>query len=127
MNTVAIFGVGLIGGSFALALRQAGFSGRILGVSSPETVRKAIDLGVIDEGMSAEQATIRRPHLPRTAHPSDRGNPAKTRSVGASGCTGHRCGKHKKYYCESRQSDPSLPVFGRPSHGWQGEARGGSG
>ncbi|HLK19810.1 MAG TPA: prephenate dehydrogenase/arogenate dehydrogenase family protein [Bryobacteraceae bacterium] len=57
MNTVAIFGVGLIGGSFALALRQAGFSGRILGVSSPETVRKAIDLGVIDEGMSAEQAT----------------------------------------------------------------------
>jgi prephenate dehydrogenase len=56
MNTVAIFGVGLIGGSFALALREAGFSGRILGVSSPETVRKAVELGVIDEGMSAEQA-----------------------------------------------------------------------
>jgi prephenate dehydrogenase len=56
MNTVAIFGVGLIGGSFALALREAGFSGRILGVSSSETVRKAVELGVIDEGMSAEQA-----------------------------------------------------------------------
>ena len=27
MNTVAIFGVGLIGGSFALAMRKAGFRG----------------------------------------------------------------------------------------------------
>lgn len=49
MQTVAIFGVGLIGGSFALALRQAGFKGRILGVSSPETLRRALDLSVIDE------------------------------------------------------------------------------
>jgi prephenate dehydrogenase len=56
MNTVAIFGVGLIGGSFALALRKAGFSGKIIGVSSSETIRKAVELGVIDEGLSAEQA-----------------------------------------------------------------------
>lgn len=50
MQTVAIFGVGLIGGSFALALRQAGFKGRILGVSSPATIEKAVARGVIDEG-----------------------------------------------------------------------------
>jgi prephenate dehydrogenase len=56
MNTVAIFGVGLIGGSFALALREAGFSGRIIGVSSPETIRKAVELGVVDEGMPAQEA-----------------------------------------------------------------------
>jgi prephenate dehydrogenase len=56
MNTVAIFGVGLIGGSFALALREAGFSGRIIGVSSPETIHKAVELGVIDEGMPAQEA-----------------------------------------------------------------------
>lgn len=56
MRTVAIFGVGLIGGSFALALRKAGFNGRILGVSSPETVRKAVDLGVIDEAAAAAEA-----------------------------------------------------------------------
>jgi prephenate dehydrogenase len=56
MNTVAIFGVGLIGGSFALALREAGFSGRIIGVSSPETIRRAVELGVIDEGMPAQPA-----------------------------------------------------------------------
>jgi prephenate dehydrogenase len=56
MKTVAIFGVGLIGGSFALALRKAGFSGRILGVSSPGTLRSALDLHVIDEGLPGRQA-----------------------------------------------------------------------
>src|SRR5450432_206945 len=56
MNTVAIFGVGLIGGSFALALRKAGFSGRIIGVSSPQTIRRALELGVIDEGAPAQDA-----------------------------------------------------------------------
>jgi prephenate dehydrogenase len=56
MHTVAIFGVGLIGGSFAQALRAAGFSGRIIGVSSPETIRKALELGVIDAGMPAPDA-----------------------------------------------------------------------
>ncbi|HYL37336.1 MAG TPA: prephenate dehydrogenase/arogenate dehydrogenase family protein [Bryobacteraceae bacterium] len=56
MKTVAIFGVGLIGGSFALALRKAGFSGRIVGVSSPGTIRRALDLRVIDEGAPAEEA-----------------------------------------------------------------------
>ncbi len=54
MNTVAIVGVGLIGGSFALALRHAGFGGRILGVSSPEVIAKALESGVIDAGASLE-------------------------------------------------------------------------
>lgn len=56
MNTVAIFGVGLIGGSFALALRQAGFQGHIVGVSSPETIEKALALHVIDQGLPAQDA-----------------------------------------------------------------------
>ncbi|HYL75823.1 MAG TPA: prephenate dehydrogenase/arogenate dehydrogenase family protein [Bryobacteraceae bacterium] len=56
MNTVAIFGVGLIGGSFALALRQAGFAGRIVGVSSPDTIEKALALHVIDQGAPAREA-----------------------------------------------------------------------
>jgi prephenate dehydrogenase len=56
MKTVAIFGVGLIGGSFALALRKAGFSGRIIGVSSPATVQRALDLSVIDEGAPSREA-----------------------------------------------------------------------
>jgi prephenate dehydrogenase len=50
MTTIAIVGVGLIGGSFGLALKAAGFTGRILGVSRPETLAKAIKAGAIDEG-----------------------------------------------------------------------------
>lgn len=56
MNTVAIFGVGLIGGSFALALRKAGFEGRILGVDKPDVVERALALKAIDESCSARQA-----------------------------------------------------------------------
>jgi len=56
MKTVAVFGVGLIGGSFALALRKAGFTGRIIGVSSEETIRAALALHVIDEALPADVA-----------------------------------------------------------------------
>jgi prephenate dehydrogenase len=56
MKTVAIAGVGLIGGSFGLALRAAGFSGRIVGVSRPATIGKAIHKGAIDAGVSLEEA-----------------------------------------------------------------------
>ncbi len=56
MKTVAIVGVGLIGGSFALAIRKAGFSGRIIGVSSPGTINRALELGVIDEGLPLQKA-----------------------------------------------------------------------
>src|SRR6202034_1411697 len=56
MDTVAIFGVGLIGGSFALALRRAGFTGRIIGVSSDDTIRAAIALNVVEEALPASEA-----------------------------------------------------------------------
>ena len=59
MQTVAIFGVGLIGGSFGLALRAAGFDGEILGVSSASTIAKAVVLGAIDAGASIEEASER--------------------------------------------------------------------
>jgi prephenate dehydrogenase len=56
MRRVAIFGVGLIGGSFALALRKAGFDGEIVGVSSRKTIEAALALGVVDRGADAEEA-----------------------------------------------------------------------
>lgn len=59
IETVTIVGVGLIGGSFALALRKVGFLGRILGVSSPATLSRALELGVIDEARSLEEALPR--------------------------------------------------------------------
>jgi prephenate dehydrogenase len=51
METVAIVGVGLIGGSFGLALRKAGFRGRLIGVSSPGAIKEALERGAIDEGL----------------------------------------------------------------------------
>lgn len=59
MQTVAIVGVGLIGGSFGLALKKAGFAGKILGVSSPATLRIAMDRGAIDEAADLAQAARR--------------------------------------------------------------------
>lgn len=56
MNTVAIVGVGLIGGSFALALRASGYAGKIVGVSSPEAVRVALERGVIGLALPLAEA-----------------------------------------------------------------------
>ena len=58
-KTVVVVGVGLIGGSFALALRKAGFKGRIIGVSSVATVKAALALGVIDEALPLDVASER--------------------------------------------------------------------
>jgi prephenate dehydrogenase len=56
MQTVGIVGVGLIGGSFGLALRKAGFSGTILGVSSQRSLDQARERGAIDRGATLEEA-----------------------------------------------------------------------
>lgn len=71
MHTVAIVGVGLIGGSFALALKKAGFNGKILGVSSGKTTREAMSLGVIDEALPLSDAA-RRADLIYLAQPIGR-------------------------------------------------------
>jgi prephenate dehydrogenase len=57
-NKVVIFGVGLIGGSFALALRRAGLVGEVVGFGrSQATLEQARGLGIIDrigQELSAE-------------------------------------------------------------------------
>jgi prephenate dehydrogenase len=55
-SVVGIVGVGLIGGSFALALRKAGFHGKIIGVSSPRTIETALERQVIDEALPLSDA-----------------------------------------------------------------------
>jgi prephenate dehydrogenase len=59
MQTVAIVGVGLIGGSFALALKKAGFTGRVLGVSSAASLQTGMEIGAIDEGVELAEAAAR--------------------------------------------------------------------
>src|SRR4051812_19744182 len=56
MKTVAIVGTGLIGSSFALALRKSGFDGTILGVSSERALADAVACGAVDRGARLEEA-----------------------------------------------------------------------
>jgi prephenate dehydrogenase len=56
MQNVVIVGTGLIGSSFGLALRKAGFTGTITGVSSEPAIASAIAVGAIDRGTSLEAA-----------------------------------------------------------------------
>jgi prephenate dehydrogenase len=56
---IVIFGVGLIGGSFALALKQANVAKEIVGVGrSRASVENALALGVIDAIGGADAATL---------------------------------------------------------------------
>ena len=53
LNKIVIFGVGLIGGSVALALKKSGAAPKIVGVGrNLENLQTAIDLGVIDDAES---------------------------------------------------------------------------
>lgn len=54
---VVLVGCGLIGGSLALAFKENGLAGRIVGVDrSPEVLQLALDLGVIDTASELEEA-----------------------------------------------------------------------
>jgi prephenate dehydrogenase len=56
-NQLGVIGCGLMGGSFALALKRAGLVNRVIGYSkSPSTTEKAKKLGVID--VAAESALL---------------------------------------------------------------------
>ncbi len=57
---VVIFGVGLIGGSFALALKKAGAAGEVVGFGrSRATLEQARRLGILDRIGSDEAAEVR--------------------------------------------------------------------
>lgn len=49
-QTITIYSVGLLGGSLGLALKQSGYKGKIIGLSSSANREKALELGCIDEG-----------------------------------------------------------------------------
>ena len=53
LNKVLIFGVGLIGGSLALALKKAGVASHIVGIGrNQDSLNTALSLGVIDEAQT---------------------------------------------------------------------------
>ncbi|MBV9502544.1 MAG: prephenate dehydrogenase/arogenate dehydrogenase family protein [Acidobacteriaceae bacterium] len=71
MRAVAIVGVGLIGGSFGLALRKAGFTGELIGISSEAALSAGIKAGAIDRSGTLEEAA-RSAHLIYLSQPVDR-------------------------------------------------------
>jgi prephenate dehydrogenase len=59
IDTLAVIGVGLIGGSFALALKAAGAVGRVIGVGrDPANIRRALELGAIDTAQPDAGAAV---------------------------------------------------------------------
>ncbi|MFP4418686.1 MAG: prephenate dehydrogenase/arogenate dehydrogenase family protein [Fibrobacterota bacterium] len=50
IETITLYSVGLLGGSFGLGLKATGFEGKIIGLSSPSAVKTAKKIGAIDEG-----------------------------------------------------------------------------
>lgn len=71
MQSVAIVGVGLIGASFGLALRKAGFGGEIAGVSSPSAIAAGLACGAISKQVTLAQAAAHA-DLIYLAQPVDR-------------------------------------------------------
>lgn len=69
---VTIIGLGLIGGSLALSLRQHGLAQRLIGVEASEAhARRALQLGLVDEIEVDLTAAVRRADLIVVAVPMD--------------------------------------------------------
>jgi len=59
IEKLVIVGVGLIGGSFALALKEAGAVGRVVGVGrGAQNIRRALDLKIIDAAGALDAPTL---------------------------------------------------------------------
>lgn len=63
VRQITIIGTGLIGGSFALALKKSGFTGRVVGCDKAEVLarakkRKAIDAGIADPAEAAAGSEV---------------------------------------------------------------------
>ncbi len=70
--TVTIIGLGLIGGSLGLSLRQHGLAQHIIGVeNSAAHARRALELGLVDEIETDLPAAVRRADLLIVAVPMD--------------------------------------------------------
>lgn len=70
LDKVVIFGVGLIGGSFALALKQAGAARSVVGMGrSPQALARALELGIIDSAGDSVSDAMRGADLVLIAAP----------------------------------------------------------
>jgi prephenate dehydrogenase len=70
LKSVAVIGVGLIGGSFALAMRRAGVATSIAGFDrEPAALQRAVELGVVDRAAESASDAVRGASLVMVAVP----------------------------------------------------------
>ena len=113
LESVTIVGVGLIGGSFSLALKDKGLVRNVIGVGrSADSLDKALELGLIDETLPLE-AAVKKSDLIYVAIPVDATVPVmrqimdlvtEKQIVADAGST-------KKALCESLEGHPMRSRF----------------
>jgi prephenate dehydrogenase len=70
LKSVAVIGVGLIGGSFALGVRRAGLAASVVGYDrDPSALQRAAELGVIDRAADSVSEAVRGSELVMVAVP----------------------------------------------------------
>ena len=113
LESVTIVGVGLIGGSFSLALKDRGLVRNVIGVGrSADSLDKALELGLIDEVLPLE-AAVKKSDLVYVAIPVDATVPVMSqimdlvsdRQIVAD------AGSTKKALCESLAGHPMRSRF----------------
>lgn len=112
-NTITIVGVGLISGSFALALKDKKLVKKVIGVSRTQaSIDKALALGIIDEALPLEEA-VKQSELVYVAIPVDATVPVmekimaminEKQIVADAGSTKH-------YLCEALRDHPMRKRF----------------
>ena len=69
IRQITIIGTGLIGGSFGLALKRRGFTGRIIGCDRVTVLKQAQAKGAIDEGQTDPVEAVRDSQVVLLASP----------------------------------------------------------
>jgi Prephenate dehydrogenase len=112
-NTVTIVGVGLISGSFSLALKDRGLVKKVIGVSRTEaSARKALELGLVDEVAPLKEA-VEQSDLVYVAIPVDATIPVLREVMGL--VKEHQivadAGSTKQALCEALKDHPMRHRF----------------
>jgi prephenate dehydrogenase len=113
LDSVTIIGVGLIGGSFSLALKDRGLVRNVIGVSRTDgSLEKALELGLIDEALPLAEA-VKRSELIYVAIPVDATVPVMRQIMDL--VTDRQivadAGSTKKALCESLSGHPMRSRF----------------
>ncbi len=129
LETVAIVGVGLIGGSIGLALRSRGVAARVVGVGrDPQALRQAQDRGIIDRGTTDLEAGVSEAEVVVVCTPVSRIPHDARRAAQAvpTGALVTDAGSTKRQIVESLESHPAAADVFVGAHPIAGSERSGA-